>query len=110
MTGLTGPGGIDPFRNGVVMVMTLNSATATSDRMTARAGALRAGLGLSELTPDELRRRTGLGDTIGHAELESALAGGHELDDHQYDEVARAINDRLVEIGLTRMIPQADEI
>ena len=40
----------------------------------------------------------------------ATLAGHYELDDHQYDAVARAINERLVEIGLTPMIPHAGEI
>ncbi len=111
MSGVTVRDGITEFGNWVVIVMTLSSGIATTDRLSARTGALRAGLGLSELTLDELRRSCiRLGDTISPAELESALAGDHELDDEQYDVMARAINDRLVEIGLTAMIPRADEI
>lgn len=111
MSRLTGSGCFAGFGSGVDRVMTLNSGIATIDRLTARNGALRAGLGLSELTLDELRRScVRLGDTVSEAELESALTGGHELDDHQYDVVAQAINDRLVEIGLTPMIPRAHEI
>ena len=91
--------------------MSLDSGSITSGRITARTGVLRPGLALSGLTLDELRRTcTGLGDMLSHAELESALAGHYELDDHQYDAVARAINERLVEIGLTPMIPHAGEI
>jgi hypothetical protein len=91
--------------------MTLNSGIATRDRLTARTGALRAGLGLSELSLAEFRQACArLGDTVTEAELEAALRDGHELDDRRYDIAARAINDRLVEIGLTPMIPRADEI
>ncbi len=91
--------------------MSLECGTTTIDRLSARNGALRAGLGLAELTVDELRSAgNGIGDMVSHAELESALTGNDELGDHQYDVVAQAINDRLVEIGLTPMIPQADEI
>ena len=91
--------------------MSLESGTLTTGGITARTGALQAGLGLSCLTLDELRSACiGLGYTFSRAQLESALAGGYELDDHQYDVVTRAINDRLVENGLTAMIPQSDEI
>ncbi|TCK22507.1 hypothetical protein [Pseudonocardia endophytica] len=111
MSRVTGPDGIDEFCRRLDRVMTVNSEMATIDRLSPRNGALRAGLGLSELTVDELRRSsTRLGETVGDAELESALTGGRELDDDQYDVVAQAINERLVEIGLTPMIPRADEI
>jgi len=111
MSRVTGPDGIDGFGNWLDTVVTWNSGIATTDRLTPRNGALRAGLGLSELTLDELRRSCArLGGLVGRAELESALTGGHELDDDQYDIVAQAINERLVEIGLTPMIPRADEI
>ncbi len=92
--------------------MSLDSGTTiTGGHTTARTGALQAGLGLSGLTIDELRDACGgLGHRIGHAELESALTGSHELDDNEYDVVTQAINDRLVAIGLTAMIPRADEI
>lgn len=91
--------------------MSIDSATITSSRHGARTGALQAGLGLSCLTVDELRDACiGLGYRVSHAQLESALAGDYELTDTEYDVVTQAINDRLVETGLTAMIPQANEL
>lgn len=77
---------------------------------TDRPHLLRAGMSVSGLSLDELwAAALGLGDGLTRTELQAALAGEIVLDDHRYDVVAQALNDRLVELHLDHLVPTARE-
>ena len=65
------------------------------------AACRRGGLDLEDLW----FRYVGLGGDAAPLELEAYLAGLMPLDDHQYDILAHAVNERLGELGLRRDVP-----
>lgn len=82
----------------------------------ARARTLRGGLAVSGLTRHELWAAcAAIGDSLSSADLDAALAadldaalaGDAELTDYQYDVVAQAINDCLVDMDLDHLVPSS---
>ena len=65
------------------------------------AACRRGGLDLEDLW----FRYVGLGGDAAPLELEAYLADLMPLDDHQYDILAHALNERLGELGLPRDVP-----
>lgn len=49
-----------------------------------------------------------LGGTASESDVEAFLAGRSGLDPGQYDVLAQAVNDRLVELGIDHRVPYAD--
>ena len=78
---------------------------------TDRAKALRVGMSVTGLTLEELWRGcAGIGDSLSHADLVEALTDSHVLTDFEYNVVAQAINDRLVDMDLDHLVPSANEM
>lgn len=76
-----------------------------------RATVLRSGLAMSGLTRHELWAAcAGIGDSLTSGGLDAALAGEAVLTDYEYDVVAQAINDRLVDMDLDHLVPSSEEM
>lgn len=75
-----------------------------------RASILRAALSMSGLDRDALWAGCiSLGDTGSPEDLEAILAGSRPVDDHQYNVIAQALNDRFVDLDLDHLVPYAHE-
>lgn len=76
-----------------------------------RATLLRAAKSISGLHIDDLWTDCiAIDGSLSLARLKEGLAGSHVLDDHQYDVVAQALNDRFADVYLDHLVPYAREI
>jgi hypothetical protein len=68
-------------------------------------------MAISGLTRHELWAAcAAIGDSLSSGDLDAALAGDAELTDYQYDVVAQAINDRLVDMDLDHLVPSSADM
>ena len=70
---------------------------------------LKAGLARSGLTYHELWwRQVAVGGDAGPLELEAYLLGLLDLDPHQYDVIAQALNEHFLDLGQDHPVPYSE--
>lgn len=91
--------------------MRANDESAGRGGLPDRTTVLRSGVAVSGLHLDDLWTNCiALDGSLSLTDLREGLEGRHAFTDHQYNVVAQALNDRLVDLDLDHLVPYADDV